>query len=94
MQREPERLFRKRKVAEDGGTLVVRIHSHRAQFPNLIPTPYQVYRFDPASCALTLLSTEEALPFTIPKGLRRRRRHIQVHQLGEQGARCCTFEKL
>ncbi|MFO1482554.1 MAG: hypothetical protein U1F71_04235 [Verrucomicrobiaceae bacterium] len=64
-QREPERVFRGCKVAEDGATLIVRIYSYRAQFPNIMPTPYQVYRFDPASDALTLLSAEEAAPYTI-----------------------------
>lgn len=64
-QRESERVFRGCKVAEDGGTLVVRIYSHQARFQNVIPTPYHIFRFDPASDGLSLLSAEEAAPFTI-----------------------------
>ena len=62
----PLRLFRGCKVAEVGRALVVRIYSHDAQSPNLMPTPYEVFRFDPYSGSLRLLSGEEAAPFTIP----------------------------
>ena len=64
-QQHPQRLFRGCKVADVGGALVVRIYSHDARFPILMPTPYQVFRFDPDSGSLSLLSGEEAAPFTI-----------------------------
>ena len=64
-QQHPQRLFRGCKVADVGGALVVRIYSHDARFPNLMPTPYQVLRFDPDSGSLSLLNGEQAAPFTI-----------------------------
>jgi len=64
-RQHPQRLFRGCKVADVGGVLVVRIYSHDARFPNLIPTPYQIFRFDPDSGSLSVLSGEQAAPFTI-----------------------------
>jgi hypothetical protein len=65
-QQHPQRLFRGCKVAAVGEALVVRIYSHDAGFPNLIPTPYQIFRFDSDSGSLSPLSGEEAAPYTIP----------------------------
>jgi hypothetical protein len=65
-RQHPQRLFRGCKVADVGGVVAVRIYSNDVRFPHLIPTPYQVFRFDPNSDALSLLSGEEAAPFTIP----------------------------
>lgn len=64
-QHHPDRLFRSCKVADVGGACVVRIYSHSARAPNLKPTPYQIFRFDPDSGILSLLSGEEAAPFMI-----------------------------
>jgi hypothetical protein len=65
-QQHPHRLFRGCKVADVDGALIVRIYSHDARYPNLMPTPYQVFRFDPDSGTLSLLSGDQAAPFTIP----------------------------
>jgi hypothetical protein len=62
---KPRRVFRGCKVAEQDGTTIVRIYSHDPQFPNLTPTPYQLFRFDVASGNLSPLSSEEAALFTI-----------------------------
>ncbi len=64
-QQHPQRVFRGCKVADVDGVLVVRIYYHDARFPHLMPTPYQVFRFDPDSGTLSLLSGEEAAPFVI-----------------------------
>lgn len=65
-QQYPQRLFRGCKVADVAGGIVVRIYSHDARHPILMPIPYQVFRFDTDSGDLSLLSDEEAAPFAIP----------------------------
>jgi len=65
-QIEPERVFRGCKVAEQAGAVIVRIYSHAKRFTNLMPTPYQVYRFNPPKGTLSALSREEAAPYVIP----------------------------
>jgi hypothetical protein len=62
---EPERVFRGCKVADRTGAVVVRIYSHAKRFPNLVPTPYQIYRFDVSAGSLTVLSAEEAAPYVV-----------------------------
>ena len=64
-QKEPERIFVHCKVAEQGGKVFVRIYSHHQRFPNLMPTPYQVFRFDAATSTLIELNDEEAAPYKI-----------------------------
>src|SRR5438874_397300 len=60
---EPQRVFRSCKVAEDQRGMVVRIYSHGPGFLRVIPTPYQVFRFDSASGILSPLSGEDAAPY-------------------------------
>jgi hypothetical protein len=64
-KQEPTRLFRGCKVTEHDGRVIVRIYSNDSRFPSLIPTPYQIFSFDGDSDSLSLLSGEEAAPFTI-----------------------------
>jgi hypothetical protein len=64
-QLEPERIFRHCKVVGNENGILLRVYSHKARFPTLNPTPYWVYRFDPATGVLARLSDKEAEPFLI-----------------------------
>jgi hypothetical protein len=43
----------------------VRIYSHSVRCPQLIPTPYQIFRFDGTTGVLSALSSEDAQPYVI-----------------------------
>ena len=62
----PQRVFTGCKVAEAGSELVVRIYSRDSKGPPfVIPTPYEIFRFDPQTGDLGLLSGKDAAPFLI-----------------------------
>ena len=65
VQSEPARVFRGCKVENRGAQVFVRVYSHRAGWEKLIPTPYQVFRFDPTLSVLTAPSKEEAARYSI-----------------------------
>lgn len=62
---EPDRLFQGCKVAEDEMGIVVRIYSQSRKRPGVLPPPYQIFRFDPATSILSTLTDEEAAPYRI-----------------------------
>ena len=62
-----ERVFVDCKIAEDGGDIVVRLYSQRREEPKLMPTPYEVFRFDPIAGTLTPLTGADAAPYLIPQ---------------------------
>jgi hypothetical protein len=62
---EPSRVFRGCKVASEGPEMIVRVYSHCTGWEKLIPTPYQVFRFDSASGVLTPPSKEQAVRYSV-----------------------------
>ena len=66
VQAEPKRVFRGCKVASEGSQMFVRIYCHCVGWEQLIPTPYQIFRFDAASGLLTPPSKNEDMHYSIP----------------------------
>jgi hypothetical protein len=62
---EPQRVFQGCKIAEDERYIVVRIYSQSRVRPMVMPPPYRIYRFDPATGSLTPLTAGESTPYTI-----------------------------
>ena len=64
-QLEPTRVFQGCKVAQDEKGIVVRVYSQPRKRPGVLPMPYRIFRFDPASGTLSPLTDEEAAPYWI-----------------------------
>ena len=62
---EQGRMFQGCKVAEDERGTVVRIYSQSTQSPRVLPTPYQIFRFDRSDGTLSLLTGDDAAPYVI-----------------------------
>jgi hypothetical protein len=62
---EPEQVFCGCKIAETPEEVIVRIYSQGKGYTKIMPTPYQVYRFEPSTGNLRALSDEEAAPYVI-----------------------------
>jgi hypothetical protein len=62
---EPARAFIGCKIASEGDQMFVRVYSQRIDSKRVMPAPYQVFRFDPASGALTTATKEEAARYFI-----------------------------
>lgn len=65
-QIEPARAFHGCKVAIEEKQVFVRIYSRADHQKRLMPTPYQVFRFDPELGLLTPPNDEELKRYTIP----------------------------